>query len=1011
MKTNFGKKIFLNSVALLLLLHLSMQQIFSQTSCSTPSITYDMIAANASGGGSSSPTTWGSFTKHLAWEPSTRGSLSASATSISGHGSVPAATNVFYGSSNSTPVDLITEQVFNLYRGPITLTGKFLNLSTSTNYDESYLSIVPSGYTSANPVGRPSTSGSVGISVGGVITGKLYVYDNTTGNPVTVWNTATNVMPAVSTWYTLSVTFDVQNGSVVITDIQINGTTVSGFSAPLIINSSYYSSQTTGGGYVTHQWINSVRAVASVDDLLDDFTITTNACYNISGTVFNDANGLTDGIVNGTGINSPGGSALTAVVVDDNENIVAKTTVGAGGTYSFSNLPGGVFKLRITNRVVGALNADAPAASLPDGWIYIGENIGAGSGNDGGPNGSIAIGPTGATNVNFGIQPQSASDYTFDCNGNVKTFDMVAANIKISNQTNQSDVGINNPTNWGTVTSHFEWESFGTDGNIHGDAIDIPQHTDLTGAKAATNVFFGGVWQNASANNTANVSSDFMSRKTFSLSGSSGSITIIGRFLNKSAMIEENESYLIIEPANYVHFSPMGRYDPPGFTTKDQREGVFIGGNITTSLLIIDNMNVTTSSSTITSLSSWGGLAPAANTWYTMAVTLDVQGTNLVITNVRINGATASFTYPVVIGAVSSFPWLSNFRVGASVDDLIDDFTIAMNPCIFGTVYFDKTNDNTVNGLGIGKIGTTQLYVVLVDGSNNIVDSKPVNIDGTYSFSNVYPTGYTIRLTTTVPGAKGTPAPAVSLAPTTWINTGEHIGAGLGNDGTTDGKIAVAPSLPDRLTGSGDILTGNTSVVEVNLGISNYPLPVKLIKFTANQVNEKVQLNWVTATEINNDHFEIERSNDGVHWQKIGITPTKGNGTNLNNYEEWDFSPLPGSNIYRLKQVDIDGKFEYSNTVLVKFSNTQSVNNIIASPNPLTGSVVTLQVNAIEKPIVSKILIYDVNGRVIKTQEWVLLKGTNKTTIPDFDRLSGGTYFISLRDEQGKLLGQTKLIK
>ncbi|HQZ51638.1 MAG TPA: hypothetical protein PLF17_13995, partial [Chitinophagaceae bacterium] len=896
--------------------------VFGQTTidCTNPSIPYDMTAANAKSGGS--PTNWGTFgTKPFAWETyATNEALNVNATGI--HPTSPNRTNVFYGGNAGTnnnntntndgdnPSDLISNQIFNLYRGSITLTGTFLNFDNTAKYDESYLSIIPSSYSNAVPVSKLGVN-PVGISVEGNINGNLIIVDNNDG--VTASTTVATLAnwgglrPTVNTWYTLSATFDIQDGNVVITNVSVNGTAV-GFTYPVVIGSSYYPTQVSTQ---TFNWVNSVRAVASVDDLLDNFTITTNPCYSISGTVFNDANGLTDGIVNGTGINNPASSTIYAVLVDENENIVNSVTVGVGGTYSFANVPGGVFEVRLTNKVPGAVNTDAPPASLPAGWINTGENIGAGAGDDGGPNGSIIVGTTGSANVNFGIQAYTAAAYAIDCINNVMTFDMTSSNAQISNSANQSSTGINNPTLWASVTNRFAWEAFATDANIYGTAAAIPQHADLSGVNNPTNVFYGGVWQNIDRNNTGQVSADLISKNTFALSAASGPITLVGRFLNKSLYTEENESYLLILPNSYTHFQPLGRYDPTTWGTI-QREGIFIGGNISTSLAIFDNHSATVATTVPASLASWGGLAPAANTWYTLSATFDVQGTNLVVTNVSVNGVTAGFTYPVVIGTAASYPWISSMRVAASADDLMDDFTIIRNPCIYGNVFHDKNgmNDYYVNGTGIGIASGTQLYVVLVNGSGNVVKSVAVAADGTYSISNVTPGNYTTRLCTSA-GTVGNPAPAASL-PALWANTGENIGAGAGSDGVNNGTmLAVNPTAGTRLTGASPVLTNSTGVL-INFGINFGPLPVTLVSFTAAKQEKNVLLKWTTATEIDNDYFIIERSSNGNNWETISQMPTQGNGSNLQYYQDKDLTPLQGVNFYRLKQVDIDGKFVYS---------------------------------------------------------------------------------------------------
>lgn len=995
-------------------------QPLTPVNCTSPSILYDMMAANVSGG--NTITTWAGFTKNFSWESfSSNEALFTNATSALGHSGSPNRTNVFFGGTTPTmgtnngrvPTDLISNQVFNLYQGAITLTGDFLNLSTNTAVDESYVSIIPSVYTNVNPTGRTATTNEkIGISVGGSIGGNLSIINhlNDATASQTVASTTWPVSPGTITdkWYTLSTTFDIQNGNIVITDVSVNGTTA-GFTYPVVIASSFYNNQTTPTPFQTHQWVNSFRAVASVDDLLDNFTITTNACYAVSGAVFNDANGLTDATVNGIGINNPAGATLYAVLVDENERIVNSTAIAANGTYSFTNVPGGIFEVRLTNRAPGAVNTAAPPSSLPAGWINTGENIGAAAGNDGSANGTILVGTSGSANVNFGIQAFTATGYTIDCATNAITLDMVSENAQISHSGNQAATGVNNPTPWTTATNNFIWESFGTDANIYGTASAIPQHAGLTGANNPTNVFYGGVWQNTNQYNTAAVSADFISKNTFSLSSASGPITLAGSFLNNGGYTEDNESYLFIVPDNYTHFQPVVRYDAPTFSggppVQLQREGIYVGGNITTGLFIVNNRDITTAQAVPGSIAAgWGGLAPAPGAWYTMSVTFDVQGTNLVITNVSINGVTAAYTYPVVIGTVAAHSWINSFRVGASVDDLMDDFTIARNPCIIGNVFNDVNGmgDGIVNGIGMGIIGVTQLYAVLVDGLGNVVKTVAVAADGTYSMTNVYPGNYTMRLCTS-PGTIGSVAPAASL-PADWTNTGEHIGAGAGSDGSANGMLLTVPAAGGRNTGS-------TTVLQVNFGVQYIPLPVTLIDFKAARKDNSIVIDWATATEVDNEYFFIERSEDGIHWQQIIKVPTKGNGTSINNYQEIDNNPLKNKNYYRLKQVDIDGKFTYSKIVLVNMLQLGNRNNLVVAPSPVVNNSITLNMFSSVNIQRSKIYLYDARGRLQNEYTWVLTNGTNQKMLTDLSKLSGGVYYIIVKDENGKTIGSNNFIK
>ena len=120
------------------------------------------------------------------------------------------------------------------------------------------------------------------------------------------------------------------------------------------------------------------------------------------------------------------------------------------------------------------------------------------------------------------------------------------------------------------------------------------------------------------------------------------------------------------------------------------------------------------------------------------------------------------------------------------------------------------------------------------------------------------------------------------------------------------------------------------------------PLPVELISFKASVNNNKVKLNWTTATEVNNLGYEIQRSqklsNKENNWEKIGFVEGHGNSTTTNTYQFTDTNLKDGKYNYRLKQIDLDGSFTYSNTVEVnlnapiKFSLSQNY------PNPFNPS-------------------------------------------------------------------------
>jgi hypothetical protein len=124
----------------------------------------------------------------------------------------------------------------------------------------------------------------------------------------------------------------------------------------------------------------------------------------------------------------------------------------------------------------------------------------------------------------------------------------------------------------------------------------------------------------------------------------------------------------------------------------------------------------------------------------------------------------------------------------------------------------------------------------------------------------------------------------------------------------------------------------SASSTRANPVFQNGTLPVKLVEFKATGKATSVTLTWKTSTELNSSHFEIERSNDGETWSTQGTVKAAGNISVDQNYSFTDASPNSGTNHYRLKMVDIDGKFDYSVIKSVTFSS--SVLNVAVGPNP-----------------------------------------------------------------------------
>jgi hypothetical protein len=187
-------------------------------------------------------------------------------------------------------------------------------------------------------------------------------------------------------------------------------------------------------------------------------------------------------------------------------------------------------------------------------------------------------------------------------------------------------------------------------------------------------------------------------------------------------------------------------------------------------------------------------------------------------------------------------------------------------------------------------------------------------------------------------------------------------------------------------------------------------LPVTGLALTASQKGSDAQLDWTTLAEINSDHFEIEKSVDGVNWNTIATAKAAGNSAATSYYSYTDKNIASGNLFYRLKEVDIDGKFMYSSVVTMKAASAAGASvKVTAYPNPFVSSVgLELTDNNNETVFVR---MMDQQGRIVKQQSWNVKKGYNSASLTDLQRLSPGIYFMSISNASGESIYTSKLIK
>ena len=172
-------------------------------------------------------------------------------------------------------------------------------------------------------------------------------------------------------------------------------------------------------------------------------------------------------------------------------------------------------------------------------------------------------------------------------------------------------------------------------------------------------------------------------------------------------------------------------------------------------------------------------------------------------------------------------------------------------------------------------------------------------------------------------------------------------------------------------------------------------LPVELISFNGIKQNGATRLNWTTASEKDNERFEIERSLDGSSFSKIGEIVGSGTSSKKLNYTFSDTKPATGANYYRLRQVDFDGKTSFSKTVVISFAAAKAGTPIAQVYPTVATSQVTIALVQTDNSNTA-IQISDTAGKTIMQHSQL----TDQNTIVPVQHLKAGVYFVTVSNGQ-----------
>lgn len=194
----------------------------------------------------------------------------------------------------------------------------------------------------------------------------------------------------------------------------------------------------------------------------------------------------------------------------------------------------------------------------------------------------------------------------------------------------------------------------------------------------------------------------------------------------------------------------------------------------------------------------------------------------------------------------------------------------------------------------------------------------------------------------------------------------------------------------------------NLNGVSLNCAIL---LPIELISFTGKVESDRNVLHWITASELNNSHFDIERSTDIINFEIVGTVTGAGTSTDKNQYLFNDKERPFGTAYYRLKQTDFNGDFSHSD--IISLTNNNELDLIAVFPNPGKGRF-TCELKA-AKAMAIELSVFDLQGRMVQHDLWDIEPGSS-TNIIDLSTAASGNYILQFESD-GVVLNRQQLIK
>lgn len=470
-------------------------------------------------------------------------------------------------------------------------------------------------------------------------------------------------------------------------------------------------------------------------------------------------------------------------------------------------------------------------------------------------------------------------------------------------------------------------------------------------------------------------------------------ITVKGDIQNNSGTAINNSGTIDLN-GNWINNSGGDVFGTSAGTVIMNGANQNIGGNNST---MFNNLTMqgNGTKTLLLNTSAGGGNANAAGTLAMDASVLELNSNTLFITNPNANGITYA------AGSIKSEQVNNSSKVDWNMQNVIGGHIVPFSNNAGTVIPFKyEITDNSNHGHVVMSTYATNIsnlpYPVapnMVTDVNTLGDGNPANMVHRFWEVDTQNPGVLSALTFTFDPATEAPAGAGTLFAQNWnLTTWNSASAFQVMQG------------PDSIQ-----LYNNDKYGTYGIAKGASILPVTLVTFFAVLNGDEVDVNWVTAAEIDNDFFTVERSVDGTNFETVAIVDGAGNSTVMLNYSAVDKHPYHGISYYRLEQTDYDGSSTYSQTVIIN-NTSAAASEVMIYPNPLTEyALITLNV-ALKNTGNISFELYDVVGKKVMDSKLSQLNLVAEN-VYRFEKgiMLPGTYFFRLIND-GEKMSEGKLI-